>query len=175
MQLSDAEKDRRMRKAWGVDRIMGPEYIGEDENSNPFRDVLRFHGITDEFIARKLREELDATQVTAFKGTREATNVKTGVVVKRTKIYYSKKLVAWDIRQKARIDAQKLLDLYPAEKAPVGGSGIFGELSGPLRVLLESIIGKQIEHRPAIDAEVVTIPQKIPVRILSFMESRQCS
>ncbi len=178
MQLTDAEKDRRLRKAMGVDRIMGADYTGEDENSNPFRDILRFHGITDEFIARKLKEEMEATVVTPFKATVERYNPDTQETVKKTKIVYSRKMVAWDVRQRARVDAQKLLDLYPAEKAPVGGDGLlFGALTGPLKTLLEDIIGKRQISR-AIGVKVREIPEKIvevqpersSVRLLSFLE-----
>ena len=62
-------------------------------------------GITDEYLARKLKEELDAkiTKQFQFNGeVIEAPDVK-----------------AWEIRQRARIDAHKLRGDYPAERKHV--------------------------------------------------------
>lgn len=69
---------------------------------DPMLRALDKEGITTDYLAKKLKEELDANEVRVFNG-------KDGIV-------YSDNLVAWDVRQKARIDAQKLMGVYPAEK-----------------------------------------------------------
>jgi len=77
----------------------------------PMESCFRKDGITRSFLVSKLKKELHATEVKAFNDK--------GVIV------YSKPLVDWDIRQRARMDAQKLMGLYPAEKyehsGPDGG------------------------------------------------------
>jgi len=172
---SDASRDRWLRRDFEVDKYMGKDYTGEDESSNPFRDVLRMHGITDELIAHKLREELEAKTQQAFKGSIEEYDDSGNLVSKKTKIIYSKKMVAWDVRQRARMDAQKLLGLYPEERSPlIPGDGLlFGSLTGPLKVLLEDIIGKRKAIDVTPERAIDDTPKKIErqaVRILSFME-----
>jgi ferritin-like protein len=61
-------------------------------------------GIDEDLLAQKLLEELSATHQSVFYDS------------KRGQIQYSDQLITWKIRQNARMDAQKLLDLYPAEK-----------------------------------------------------------
>ena len=68
--------------------------------------VLGKVGITREYLAKELKRELNAKETKVFH------NKDTGVI-------YSKKMIAWTIRQKAREDAQKLLGLYPAEKREI--------------------------------------------------------
>jgi len=72
-----------------------------------FHDAILREGITENYLARKLKYELNAQEIKVFnpKGN-----------TKKKGIIYSKPLKLWAIRQKAREDAQKLLDLYPAEK-----------------------------------------------------------
>jgi hypothetical protein len=45
--------------------------------------------------------------------------------------------IAWDIRQRARVDAHKLRGDYPAEKREITGAG-----GGPLQMLYEEIVGQ---------------------------------
>jgi hypothetical protein len=45
--------------------------------------------------------------------------------------------VAWDVRQRARMDAHKLRGDYPAEKREITGAG-----GGPLQMLYEEIVGR---------------------------------
>jgi hypothetical protein len=45
--------------------------------------------------------------------------------------------VAWDVRQRARMDVHKLRGDYPAEKREITGAH-----SGPLQMLYEEIVGK---------------------------------
>jgi len=68
----------------------------------PMESCLRKDGITRAFLVKKLKAELSATEVKAFNSQ--------GAII------YSKPLTAWDIRQRARMDAQRLLNLYPPDK-----------------------------------------------------------
>lgn len=74
---------------------------------DPIHKTLASQGITPLYLAKKLKRELNAKEIKVFKNSNP---VDGGDVI------YSKPLVSWGIRQKAREDAQKLLDLYPAEK-----------------------------------------------------------
>ncbi len=69
---------------------------------NPLIPCLEKKGITAEYLADKLKEELDAkeTKVFQYKGD----------------VIESKEKIAWEIRQRARMDAHKLLSHYPSEK-----------------------------------------------------------
>jgi hypothetical protein len=66
-------------------------------------NVLHGKGITPLYLARKLKAELNAKEVKVFNDKEDG-------------IVYSKALPAWNIRQKARMDAHKLMNHYPAEK-----------------------------------------------------------
>ena len=75
---------------------------------NPMLEALEKEDITVDDLAKKLREELGADQVTEYLD--EKGNLKG-----------KKKAVAWAIRQQARQDAHKLRGDYPAEKKDGGG------------------------------------------------------
>ena len=101
-------------------------------------------GITPEYLASKLKKELDAKKVRLFFDQR------TG------KVITSDKLTAWDVRQKARQDAHKILGHYPAERTEVSGpDGGFIPLGvalskETLQVISEiesAILGKVTEDR----------------------------
>ena len=64
--------------------------------------ALEKKGITPDLLAEKLMCELGATEVKVFKDD-------DGVI-------YSEPMCAWVIRQRARMDAHKLMGHYPAEK-----------------------------------------------------------
>lgn len=78
-----------------------------------WHDALRKEGINETLLAKKLKRELNAKETKCFK-----TTDKDGT----SDVLYSKPLIAWDIRQKARMDAQKLLSLYPVEKVDHSGT-----------------------------------------------------
>jgi hypothetical protein len=65
-------------------------------------------GLTDDYLAKKLKAELNAKMPKVFlpKNSR--------------KPVYTAPLILWEIRQKARMDAHKLKGHYPAEKHQVG-------------------------------------------------------
>uniref|UniRef100_A0A6M3K7T2 Uncharacterized protein n=1 Tax=viral metagenome TaxID=1070528 RepID=A0A6M3K7T2_9ZZZZ len=77
------------------------------DGPDPLDVALAGEGITPERLARALREELEAEDERAFS---DSEGVK-----------YSKKMPAWQVRQKARMDAHRLLSHYPAEKVDLGG------------------------------------------------------
>ena len=76
-----------------------------DGLGTPLIKAFDARGITLTVLAKKLKAELEATHVQAFNDG--------------GKVIYSRPLEAWEVRQRARIDAQKLLGLYPAEKYDV--------------------------------------------------------
>ena len=73
----------------------------------PMSQALGNEKITPTYLAKKLKRELNAKEIKAFHG--------------KDGIEYSNKLVAWSVRQKARQDAHKLLNHYPAEKFEMSG------------------------------------------------------
>jgi len=69
---------------------------------HPFHEAMAGARITPKVLAKKLHKELNAKETKFFAYQGE-------VVEKRN-------VIAWGVRQTARIDAQKLLGAYPAEK-----------------------------------------------------------
>lgn len=63
-------------------------------------------GISMEYLAKKLKRELNAKEQKVFSSDTSG-------------IRYSAKMIAWHIRQKARMDAHKLRGDYPAEQSDV--------------------------------------------------------
>lgn len=84
-----------------------------DGLGTPLIEAFGVRGITPSFLAEKLKAELEATEVKAFNHG--------------GKVIYSKPLEAWEVRQRARIDAQKLFGLYPAEKVDLQHSAVIVE------------------------------------------------
>lgn len=81
-----------------------------------YHDALDKIGITEKLLARKLKQELSAKETKAFKAT--TGDRESGF---DTEIIYSKPLVAWDIRQKARMSAEKILGIQGLDKIEHGG------------------------------------------------------
>lgn len=73
-----------------------------DAMGTPFGKFLDAQKITPQLLARKLKAELNAKETKFFQ--------KDGIVIE------SRHCIAWDTRQKARIDAHKLRGDYPADK-----------------------------------------------------------
>lgn len=69
---------------------------------NPQLKAIEAEGITPEYLASKLKAELEALETKVFQH-------KGNIVVKDD-------LIAWEIRQKARQDAHKLRGDYPVER-----------------------------------------------------------
>lgn len=75
------------------------------------KDTLKSHGIDMEYLARKLKEELEAEGVKRhFDGGRFGSG----------EFKKSESFPLYDIRQKARMDAQKLLGAYPNDQVDIG-------------------------------------------------------
>lgn len=85
---------------------------------NPMGPAFKGVGITPEYLAKKIKEELEAEETKVFSGPK-------GVV-------YSKNMIAWQIRQRARQDAHKLMGDYPAE-------GLLGAMQGAKEVTLKVV------------------------------------
>jgi len=73
------------------------------------------HGITRDTLFKRLRKELDAADAVAVPATDKSGEPKrdpeTGQVLMR-----NKKMPLWGTRQKARMDAHRLLEHYPSDK-----------------------------------------------------------
>jgi len=95
----------------------------------PFQKRLDEKGITDDFLIDKLNAEFRAGEVKAFKSDSKTSDGKNEII-------YTKNMTAWNIRQKARMDAQKLKGHYPEEGIRVVGS-VSTSLSKEDRDLLE--------------------------------------
>ncbi len=91
----------------------------------PMKSAFEKEGITPEYLAKKLKKELNAKKIETFKGT--VVNVVPSDdpdepdMIESDEVIYSKPMVAWDVRQKARQDAHKLLNHYPPEKREYSG------------------------------------------------------
>ena len=91
-----------------------PDEISPEEKAiraglrSPMIEALEGEGITIKSLAKHLRKELQATNIKPF-------------LAAKGHIVYSDPLDALDIQQKARMDAQKLLDCYPDERHRITG------------------------------------------------------
>lgn len=115
-----------------------PEHICTNDHAlrailSPMHEALGAHGITPEYLVKKLKAELNAKETKTIKIKGAVGDLGRGFKVVTTSglVEFEKEgdkvfsdgetlirsdQVAWGVRQKARMDAQKLLDLYPAEK-----------------------------------------------------------
>jgi len=91
-----------------MDDINGPDLLDQ---------ALAREGINSETLAKKLKEELEANELSVFVDAKGANR-------------YRKK-VAWSIRQRARMDAHKLMGHYPADKHELTGKD-----GGPIKLSL---------------------------------------
>ena len=80
----------------------------EKDLSSPILSALETEGISPARLAKKLNEELDANETKFFQHQGEVVD--------------EREVIAWEVRQRARIDAHKLLNHYPAEETRVSGS-----------------------------------------------------
>ena len=98
---------------------------------HPFHEAMAGARITPRRLANKLNIELNAKETKFFH--------KDGHVIEK------KNVIAWGIRQAARIDAQKLLGAYPSEKIEfpdkygkpqrIDGGGIFSDPERAARLI----------------------------------------
>ena len=105
----------------------------------PIEQSLKSNGITPQYLAKKLKRELNAkvTKTFKLKGAVKADSLPRAFKIVSTSGVLSftadanvygdgdtlirADFVEWGTRQKARMDAHKLLNHYPAEKHEVGG------------------------------------------------------
>ena len=88
-----------------------------EEARREIEQALIDAGLTPEYLASRLIEELDATERKVFLSRWSQ------------RLIYSKPLPAWTVRQHARQDAHRLLDHYPSERHEITGRG-----GGPIDV-----------------------------------------
>ncbi len=73
---------------------------------------LNEKGITLDYLADKLKEELEAQEVKVFHTDRVTVDLE-GKKITSDEVIYSDPLIAWKVRQEARKDAHKLRGDYP--------------------------------------------------------------
>ena len=96
---------------------------------SPIQQAMDSKGITVKSLVNKLKSELNAKETKFFQ--------KDGNVVE------SRNVIAWDVRQRARIDAHKLRGDYPADRhifpdaagKPQNISTVFGETERSARLI----------------------------------------
>ncbi len=82
----------------------------------PFERAMSKIGIGPEYLAKKLKAELEAKEIKTFKASNKNFDEEGKLLSIDEKVIYSSPLVAWDVRQKGRMDAHKLRGDYPAEE-----------------------------------------------------------
>lgn len=131
--------------------------------NDPLDEALSSQGITTDYLASKLKRELNAkkTHTLKVKGAMKQEDLPKGFKVSGTSgvLSYDKKgkevhgdgdtvvhfnEVAWDVRQRARIDAHKLKGDYPAEKKEISGPG-GGPISIAVRLKAALERGKKVD------------------------------
>ena len=83
--------------------------IKRRSGKTPMEKALAAHGITADTLAQKLKAELYAKTTKHF--------------AHEGRVITTKQHVDWGTRQKARMDAQKLLGQYPADQIEGNGRG----------------------------------------------------
>jgi hypothetical protein len=103
----------------------------------PIHTALEKVGITPDYLAQKLEKELNAEEVKVFNDKEDG-------------IVYSAPLIAWDVRQKARMDAHKLLGHYsPQEiKMQVSIEEFLSVLPEPIKALVMAGLKQAMEANP---------------------------
>lgn len=98
---------------------------------SPIVKCMDGEGITLGWLIKKLKEEMEADETKVFND--------------KGNILYSKGMTAWEIRQKARIDAHKLRGDYPAEEHKISGEMITKRSPEELKELRE--IAKEVVRK----------------------------
>ena len=89
------------------------------DGPNPITKAFKKHDITVDYLAKKLKEELEAEDNIQYKD-------------KDDNLTGGKHSIAWMTRQKARQDAHKLRGDYPAEKVDLDGDIIVNIQATPI-------------------------------------------
>jgi len=93
-----------------------------DRALEAIRKEMEAEGIDGRYLARKLKRELNAKKIEVFKAKVLKRGPK-GKIIEAEELIYSKPMIDWQTRQRARQDAHKLRGDYP----PVEFSGPGGE------------------------------------------------
>jgi hypothetical protein len=121
------------------------EYINKNLISS-FDLIMDKNGVTPEYLAKKLKRELNASKPEAFKATTREFDGEGNLIKQTEEVIYSKPMVDWKIRQEARKDAHKLRGDYPPEQYRVAVEG-----ESQFRKTVMEAIGEQApEVRDAI-------------------------
>ena len=119
---------------------LDPVEVGKkifNDIGTPLVSSLEKQGITADYLAVKLKQELEALDEKVFQ-------YKGGIISKAD-------LKAWEIRQRARMDAHKLLGHYPSEKhhVTIEGDLTLQPLTDEQKIEVEAI--KEVRKRKAIE------------------------
>jgi len=97
----------------------------------PLLAVFNEEKLTVRYLVKKLKRELNAKEVKVFKAKilkrlpakvgLDGKEIEPAQILEVEEVIYSKPLAALEIRQEARKDAQRLLNLYPPERKELSG------------------------------------------------------
>ena len=84
-----------------------------------FIEALDKEGVDEKYLAKKLKQELNAKKVDTFKGKTSVYDLTEGTTTETEEVIYSKPLTAWEIRQKARKEALAYRGVLVVERRDV--------------------------------------------------------
>jgi hypothetical protein len=91
---------------------------------SPFLQVMDLHkGLTLDALLNSLEKELKANKTDTFKGSTRTFTDERKIATQTDEVIYSKPMVDWQTRQKARKDALAYRGIIAAEKMQVDHSG----------------------------------------------------
>jgi len=112
----DAPKRRKVprepkKKGWKPLPDVSVEDLEEElsKRTVTLRQAMTALGLTEQVLLEKLKQELDATEVKA-------------ALDRKGSWRYSKPLIAWEVRQRARMDAHRIRGDYPRDSEPAPGT-----------------------------------------------------
>jgi hypothetical protein len=109
-----------------------------------YHNAMREQGIHETYLAKKLKRELNAKETKVFNPKGNS---------KPEGLIYSKPLVSWDIRQKARMDAQKILGLYAPNKIDITDTRMMQLFLDALPDDLRAAVEGEVKERAAKEAK----------------------
>jgi hypothetical protein len=84
-----------------------------------FIDALNEEGVDEEYLAKKLKKELSAKKTDTFKAKTSIYNPAEGTTTETEEVIYSKPMIAWDVRQRARKEALAYRGVLVVERRDV--------------------------------------------------------
>jgi hypothetical protein len=88
---------------------------------HPFIATLDNEGLSLEYLARKLKKELNAKKIDTFKAKKVEKDIASGVITETEEVIYSVPMVDWKIRQVARKEALAYRGIIAVEKKELTG------------------------------------------------------